>query len=165
MDDITLLRRAVDDAARIIDGVRPDQLGSPTPCPDFTVEQLIAHLGEGAAGFSGDGQPASSWREAGARMVDTVSTPGFLESTVTLPWGEYPGSIVLQQALGETAIHTADLAHATGQSLGDDAVYERVFDVVTEDWRVPQVLEPAQPFADDAPLVERVLAFAGRKIS
>ena len=42
MDDLTLLRRAVDDAARIIDGVGTDQLGSSTPCPDFTVEQLIA---------------------------------------------------------------------------------------------------------------------------
>ena len=163
MDDITLLRRAVDDAARIIDGVRPDQLGSSTPCPDFTVEQLIAHLMEGASGFSG-GPAASSWREAGTRMVETVSAPGYLESTVTLPWGEYPGVVVLQQALGETAIHAADLAHATGQSLGDDAVYERVFGVVTEDWRVPPVLEAAQPCPDDAPLVERVLAFAGRKI-
>jgi uncharacterized protein (TIGR03083 family) len=163
MDDITLLRRAVDDAARLIDGVRPDQLGSPTPCPDFTVEQLIAHLVEGAAGFSG-GDAAPTWREAGARMVETVSAPGYLDSTVTLPWGEYPGTVVLQQALGETAIHAADLAHATGQSLGDDAVYERDFGVVTEDWRVPQVLEAAQPCADDAPLVERVLAFAGRKI-
>ena len=163
MDDITLLRRAVDDTARIIDGVRPDQLGSPTPCPDFTVEQLIAHLVEGAAGFNG-GDASPTWREAGARVVETVSAPGYLESTVTLPWGEYPGTVVLQQALGEMAIHTADLAHATGQALGDDAVYERVFGVVTDEWRVPQVLEPAQPYADDAPLVERVLAFAGRKI-
>jgi len=163
MDDITYLRRAADDAARLIDGVKPDQLGLPTPCPDFTVEQLIAHLVEGAAGFSG-GEVASTWSEAADRMVATISAPGYLESTVTLPYGEYPGNVVLQHALGETAIHAADIARATGQSIGDADIYERVFDVVTDDWRAPQVLEPAQPCADDAPLADRVLAFAGRKI-
>ena len=44
MDDITLLRRAVDETTRLIDGVRPDQLAAPTPCEAFTVQQLIEHL-------------------------------------------------------------------------------------------------------------------------
>ena len=163
MDDITLLRRAVDDATRIIDNVRPDQLALGTPCPDFSVEQLIAHLVEGAAGFGG-GAGDGTWRSAADGMVATISAPGYLESTVTLPWGEYPGSVVLHQALGETAIHAADLAHATGQSIGDDAVYERAIEVVGDDWRVENVLGPAQPCAAEAPLNERLLAHAGRKI-
>lgn len=162
MDDITLLRRAVDDATRIIDGVAPDQLGLPTPCPDFTVEQLIEHLTGGAAGFGGG--VAAGWPEASAAMVAATAAPGFLESTVTLPWGEYPGHVVVHQALGETAIHAADLAHATGQSIGDASVYERALEVVGDDWRVENVLGPAQPAAADASLAERLLAHAGRTI-
>ena len=167
MDDSTYLRRAVDDATRILDGIRPDQLAGPTPCEDFTVEQLATHLVEGAemmATHLDGGGPTSeqSWGEVSKRLVTAGQTPGV--DPVTLPYGEFPRAVVIQQAYGEILIHAADLARATGQSIGDDALYERVFDVITDVWRVDGVLDPARPCADDAPLADRVLAFAGRKI-
>jgi uncharacterized protein (TIGR03086 family) len=169
MDDITLLRRAVDDATRIIDGITPAQLGLPTPCPDFTVGQLVAHLVEGVEMFSAALDPSSAsagdeWKAAGQRVAAAAETPGAADAPIALPYGEFPRIVVIQQALGEIAIHAADLARATGQPLGDDAVYERVFAVVGEEWRVDGVLGPAVPCADDAPLADRVLAFAGRAI-
>jgi uncharacterized protein (TIGR03086 family) len=166
--DLDLLRRAVDDASRIIDGIPADKRSAPTPCPDFTAEQLVDHLAEGAAMFAaavdGGEAAASAWKQAGDRLVTALSAPGALDGTIALPYGEFPGIAVLHQAIGEVAIHTCDLARATGQSIGDDAVYERVFDAVTDDWRVEGVLEPAVPCDDSAPLADRVLAFAGRKI-
>ena len=168
MDDITLLRRAVDDATRLIDGISENQRSASTPCPDFTVEQLIEHLKEGAAMFAdalgAPGVADSSWKAIGQRLVDALSAPGALDGTVALPYGEFPGTVVLQQALGEVAIHACDIAQATGQSIGDDEVYGRVFAVVGDEWRVDGVLGPAVPCADDAPLATRVLAFAGRAV-
>ena len=167
MDDTTYLRRAVDDATRILDGIRPDQLDGATPCEDFSVRQLVDHLAEGAEMMAThlDGGAAStdlSWGAVSERLVAAAESPG--ADPVALPYGEFPRAIVVQQAYGEILIHAADLARATGQSIGDDAAYERVFDVVTDVWRVDGVLDPPQPCADDAPLADRVLAFAGRKI-
>jgi uncharacterized protein (TIGR03086 family) len=168
MDDITLLGRSLDDATRIIDGIGPGQQSAPTPCPDFTVDQLVSHLAEGHEMFvtalGGEESSDHSWSSVAKRLLAAAQRPGAPDDPIELPYGQFPRRVVIGQALGETAIHAADLAHATGQSLGDDAVYERVFDVVTDDWRVDGVLAPAVPFADDAALVDRVLAFAGRKV-
>jgi uncharacterized protein (TIGR03086 family) len=168
MDDIKLLQRSLDDATRVIDGIGPDQQSNATPCPDFTAEQLVTHLAEGHEMFvtalGGEESDDHSWSSVAKRLLAAASGPGAPDDLVDLPYGQFPRRVVIGQALGETAVHTADLAWATGQSLGDDAVYERVFDVITDDWRVEGVLAPAVPCADDAPLADRVLAFAGRKV-
>jgi uncharacterized protein (TIGR03086 family) len=169
MDDIALLRRAVDDASRLIGGVRDDQLDLVTPCPDFTVRQLIAHLAEGmemfAAASDGSAPEADpAWKAASDHVVAAFARPGGLEGTVTVPYAELPAIVALQQALGETAMHATDIARATGQSLGDTEVYESVFRVVTPDWRVENVLGPEVPCPEGAPLLDRVQAFAGRAI-
>ena len=44
MDIIGLHDRAVDETARLVDGVRPEQLGLPTPCPDWDVRALLTTL-------------------------------------------------------------------------------------------------------------------------
>src|SRR5690349_6302963 len=36
---------------RLVRGVRDDQLGAPTPCPDYTVGDLLDHLGGLAVAF------------------------------------------------------------------------------------------------------------------
>lgn len=168
MDDTKLLSRSLDDAKRIMDGIRPEQLDDPTPCEDFTVRQLVAHLVEGhemmAACLDGGEQAESpAWDAVRARLAAAADL-GKPDDVVELPYGEFTREIVVQQALGETAIHAADLARATGQSLGDDAIYERVFEVVNEGWRVEGVLAPELPAPAGASLADRVLAFAGRKI-
>jgi uncharacterized protein (TIGR03086 family) len=169
MDDIALLRRAVDEATRVFDGVGEDQLDLPTPCPDFTVRQLIAHVAEGmemfAAASDGSAPEADpAWKAAGDHVVSAFERPGALDGDIELPYGAFPAIVGLQQAIGEAAIHTSDIARATGQSLGDPEVYESVFRVITPDWRVENVLGPELPCPDGAPLLDRVQAFAGRPI-
>jgi len=169
MDDITLLRRAVDDATRLLDGIRPDQRELPTPCPDFSVGQLVDHLVEGAEMFAvavdgGSESQDLSWKSVSGRLVAAFEARSSLDGTVTVPYAELPTAVALQHALGETAIHATDLAKSTGQSLSDDAVYERVFDVVGPEWRVENVLGPAVPCPDSASLIDRVQAFAGRTV-
>lgn len=168
VNDTTYLRRAVEDATRILDGIRPDQLDGSTPCEDFTVQQLVTHVVEGAEMMTThlDGGPPSadqSWGSVSKRLV-AAGELGAPDDVISLPYGEFPRSVVVQQAYGEILIHAADLARATGQTIGDDAAYERVFDVVNDVWRTDGVLGPERPCASDAPLADRVLAFAGRKI-
>jgi uncharacterized protein (TIGR03086 family) len=169
MDDIALLRRAVDEASRVFAGVRDDQLDLPTPCPELTVRQLIAHVAEGMEMFAAASDGAApeadpAWKVAGDHVVAAFERPGALDGNIALPYGEFPAIVGLQQAIGETAIHATDVARATGQSLGDADVYESVFRVVTPDWRIENVLGPEVPCPDGAPLLDRVQAFAGRAI-
>ena len=167
--DIAVLRRAVDDASRIIGGIAPAQLDDPTPCEDFTVRQLVDHLSTGLDDFAVrlDGGPASAdmaWSAVGPRLAAAFEAPGALDGDLELAYGTFPRTTVLHHALGEVAIHTADLARATGQELGDDALCERAMQVVGDEWRVEGVLGPALPAPAGASATERLLAFAGRKI-
>ena len=41
-ESVVVLSRALDQAGDVLAGVKPDQLSGPTPCGDWTVEQLIA---------------------------------------------------------------------------------------------------------------------------
>lgn len=168
-NDTALLRRAADETTRLLDGLTDAQRALPTPCPDFTVGQLVEHLAEGAQMMASALDPSGSatdgsWKAVAQRLVAAAEAPVDGSTPTTLPYGEFPRSVVIQQALGEIAIHTCDVAKATGETLRDAAVYERVFDVITDDWRVDGVLDAARPCDDGAPLVDRVLAFAGRTV-
>ena len=167
-----LLRRAVDEATRLVDGVRPDQLQGATPCEEFTVQQLIDHMVEGAAsmasGISGASASPASWKDAGQLLVAAVERPGALDGNITLPWGEFPGSVVLDQAVMETSTHAADLAKATGQAIDDVEAYDDLLEVaksvITDEWRQPGVFGPEQKAPAGATSVDRLLALAGRKV-
>lgn len=164
-----MLRRAVFDATRIVDGIRSDQLDGATPCEAFTVQQLVTHLAEGAemmaVSLDGGGPSTDqSWKSVSQRLVDAGEGPGAPDGIITLPYGDFPRSVVIEQAFGEIAIHAADLARSTSQAIGDAEVYENAMAVVGDEWRVEGVLGPALPCPADAPVADRLLAFAGRKI-
>ena len=44
LDAVALYRAATDRAVAVADAVRPDQLRFPTPCTEWTVQQVIDHL-------------------------------------------------------------------------------------------------------------------------
>ena len=60
MDIVRLHERALDETARLVGGVRPDQMDLPTPCSDWDVRTLIAHLVGGKANSDGLGSPSYS---------------------------------------------------------------------------------------------------------
>ena len=173
MDNLTALRRLVDETARLVDGVGTDQRTAPTPCPELTVDQLVTHLVEGTAMFVGALDPgataaAADWKSAGAQLVGVFEGRADLDQTVNLPYGEYPLRVVLDHAVAETAIHAADLAHATGQPITDTEVFDDVLarcrDLVGDEWRQDGVLGPEVPAPAGASVPEQLLAFAGRRI-
>lgn len=130
-DPRPILDRALAVGARVIAGVRPDQLTAPTPCPEMDVHTMLVHLvgvldriaalGNGVDPFSvtetsapDDGWP-DAWASAGARAVAAWSDDAVLDRPMALPWIQGSGAEVLTSYFSEITVHTWDLAMATGQ--------------------------------------------------
>lgn len=126
------LFRSYDHAAAIVEGVKPDRLGDPTPCRDYDVATLVDHLvGAGwRAAALGRGEPPTGdefphvaledapgqLRQAQGEAQGAWADDTRLAATVTMPWGEtYTGATLVDMYLAELAAHAWDLAAATDQ--------------------------------------------------
>jgi uncharacterized protein (TIGR03086 family) len=113
--------------------VRPDQLAERTPCGDWDVAELVAHLfvvadrivvvGQGGNAMSVTREAIEVPDDLAAGFEQRVqaarqawSDDASLTRSVTVPWGEVPGAIALAGYLPELVAHSWDLATATGQS-------------------------------------------------
>lgn len=191
-DPVALLARAVDQTASIIAEVRPDQTDLATPCRSWTVRQLIEHMMDDleqfttmAAGGSPDwsrplsdgGEPAvGSWagtfRAGGDSLVAAWRGAGELTGTTTLPGlGEVPARVPVDIQIGEFALHSWDLARATGQRAALDPELAEAALAFMRTALVPAYrgseadgkwFGPEVPVAADAPVYDRLAAFAGR---
>lgn len=181
------LFRAYGEAARVVEGTRPDQLDHTTPCPAYDVAQLIDHL-VGAAHravtiatsdeIGNDDFPHVELAEAPSelRRVGEEARAAWrdderLGREVTMPWGEtYTGSILVDMYLAELATHSFDIAASTGQKLDDDSFAETALEAAQ------RILQPqyrnmmgeGEPFGSEvepppgATAWERLAAFMGR---
>jgi uncharacterized protein (TIGR03086 family) len=189
MDNLALLQRVVDEATRLVDGTGEDQLGDPTPCSDWTVRDLINHITGGAEMFAlsvehgsvpddelgrllgGDNLAAGvqeSWAMASKKATAAFNRSDAMSKTVTLPFGVMPAPVALDIAVFDVATHVCDLARATGQTVEDQAVLELALEIgrrmVGPDLRQPGLFDEEQPVGADAPVEDRLLAFAGRSV-
>jgi uncharacterized protein (TIGR03086 family) len=148
----------------------------------------VAALGNGENPFAVSDTPVAddrwpdAWREAGRRAADAWSDDAVLERPMALPWIEGSGAEVLASYFSELTVHTWDLATATGQQPDwDDAVVAAAFDAArrilpAENRRAlyeqvsaargfDEVAVPfaeAVPISDDAPAIDRLVAWNGR---
>lgn len=189
-DRRTSLVAAYAHAARVAGAVRADQLGGPTPCPDYDVASLVDHLvGAGWRAVSvgrgetptGEGEfPHVELTEAPGQLHQAGEEAGRawsddrLTSTTTMPWGEtYTGSTLVDMYLAELVAHAWDLAMATGQpvdcdeELAADALAgARV--MLRPEYR--DAMGPGSPYGAEQPAgegastLERFAAFTGRRL-
>jgi uncharacterized protein (TIGR03086 family) len=178
-DPVSLYRAATDRAIDVIEAVRPDQLGSPTPCTEWTVQQLIDHLVDGTEYLlvaAENREPAQPTRATGAdyrlgvaAVLDALEVPGAMERTCISPLGfEWPVSQAVAGTFMDVLIHTWDLARATGQ---DDGLDPDLVDACTamflpdmpERGRAAGIVGPAADVAEDATAQDRLLAAMGRR--
>jgi uncharacterized protein (TIGR03086 family) len=123
-----------------------------------------------------------AWRESGRRAVSAWSDDAVLQRPMALPWIEGSGAEVLASYFSELTVHTWDLATATGQQPDwDDTVVAAAFDVARRmlpaDERLARYEEisaargfddvaipfaDAVPISDDAPAIDRLVAWNGR---
>ena len=173
------------EVARIVAGVRNDQLRHPTPCPDMTVAALLDHLvgltlafrraaekAEGTGGPVADAANlAPDWRSRIPAQLDALAAawrePSAWEGTVEVAGVRMPAPAMATVALNEVLIHGWDLAAATGQEYRPDpAAVQACADMVgdrTDATDEPAGLfGPAVPVPADAPPFDRLLGQTGR---
>ena len=170
--------------AKVLAAVREDQLGLPTPCPEWDVRTVAGHLvgvnrtytaaAEGRPlGPEPDVDTASAaglvaaYERSAAEAVRAFSRPGVLEATLVAPIGSIAGEQALGLALLDNLVHGWDVAKATGQ---DTAIHPQLAGVglevarrlVTDRFREAGAFGPAVPVDADAPVHDRLVAFVGR---
>ncbi|MEA2844347.1 MAG: hypothetical protein QOJ69_2018 [Actinomycetota bacterium] len=176
--------------ADLISGVGDGQLGGPTPCPNYSLGDLVEHVGGlalaftaaatkdtgemGSQGPAGDASRlAPDWRTripadlaalAGAWREPAAWTGMTKAGGVDLP-GEVAGLV----ALDELVIHGWDIAQATGQPYdADTQVLEAVhgfvaqFSAPGQEAQREGLFGPVVDVPDDAPLLDRVIGLTGR---
>jgi uncharacterized protein (TIGR03086 family) len=128
------------------------------------------------------GELPARWAEASTRAEAAWAVDDHLERTVRVPWDTMPGRDALAVYVNELTVHTWDIARATGRDVEwDDAVL-----IVSEAAMHQQLPEPARgpmwaafadalgeavdppfgdavPVAPDAPAIDRVVAWNGRR--
>lgn len=181
---IEQLGRALTAVDGLIRAVRPEQWSAPTPCAQWTAAQLVNHLvGMNrvfVAMLSNEPPPQRSERSSGeladafatssAGLLAAFSRPGVLEQEFTGPLGMVTGAGRLQIRLYDLIAHGWDLARATGQDarlLPDDLAEQSLTFVRGQlsGQARPGRFDLAQPVADDAPAIDRLAAFLGRRVS
>ena len=167
------------------EGAPADALGGPTPCDDFTVEDLVEHMifiarrvatiGNGGHFADVSGEPVgSAWASAFASEAEAIhaawADPAKLGRTHEVPWGEAPGAALMLAYTAEFATHAWDLARAIGipLALDDDALAaaaEAVRFIPAEGRDDPGV--PFGPVVDAPPNasnLERIVTWVGRTL-
>jgi uncharacterized protein (TIGR03086 family) len=156
------------------------------------VMQRVAGLGRGNSFYetpdavtdiADDAWPAAA-AAAAHHVLDVWLDPSLLERTYELPWAELPGFALMGVYTNEITVHTWDLAVATGQSphwtpstlsfaydairmglpeTGRVAEFEEARASMPEEyrnWNMP--FAEAVVIGDDAPLIDRLVAYNGR---
>ncbi len=178
--------RATDIAAGVLARVGPEDLRRPTPCDAYDVGQLAGHLvsvqrkvaavarGEDpldiplvAPGLEPDGF-APAWADATADQRAVWSDDGLLGRVLDLGWAHLPGAVALAIWVSEVTVHTWDLATALGigvdwdQGLTERSLLGMRVGLPAEPRGDDVPFDPPVPVADDAPAIERLVAWVGR---
>jgi uncharacterized protein (TIGR03086 family) len=176
--------------AELVRNVPDDALGGPTPCPDYTLGDLLDHVGglavaftaaatkeplEGASqGGSGDASRlGDDWRTRIPAALRTLGEawrdPAAWEGMTTAGPVEVPGDVAAQIAFDEVVVHAWDVARASGQPYEPDpGALEVVHGFVSQfsgpgqDEARAGLFGPEVPVPADAPLLDRVVGMAGR---
>jgi Mycothiol maleylpyruvate isomerase N-terminal domain len=159
-DDLARACAAVRD---LIINIRPEQWAAPTPCSEWDVRQLVAHLTGMNRVFV-----ALLNDEPIPRPQAAFDRPGALERAYVGPLGTATGAERLQIRLYDLLAHGWDLAQATGQpaALPEDLAEQALVFARTHlaDQGRPGRFAPAQLAADHAPAIERLATFLGRAV-
>jgi uncharacterized protein (TIGR03086 family) len=113
--------------------------------------------------------PVSAYRDSAAALQAAFGRPGVLERAYPGPLGTATGAERLKIRLYDLLAHGWDLAQATEQpaDLPDDLAAQSLAFArtqLTEQAR-PGRFGPAQTVAEQAPAIERLVAFLGRPVN
>ncbi|MFJ9700594.1 TIGR03086 family metal-binding protein [Streptomyces fradiae] len=179
---------AADRVAGLVVRIEEDLLGLPTPCPDYTVRDLLAHVSALALAFrdaarkafgpATDTDPGSArpvleaeWRTVLPRRLGELAeawrAPDAWEGATRAGGVELPGAVAGLVAFDELLVHGWDLARAAGlpYAPGDDELlvsYAFLAPSAGDGDAGDGLFGPPVPVPDDAPLLDRVIGLSGR---
>jgi uncharacterized protein (TIGR03086 family) len=185
------LGAAAEQTAAVVQGVRDDQLASPTPCPAYTVADLLDHIGGLSVAFRAaankaldDDVTGTPPQPDGARLGDDWRTripqdvfavaeawrdPEAWTGMTQAGGVDLPGEVAGVVALNELVVHGWDLARATGQPYeGDQATLEAchgfvsIFSGPGSEEQRGGLFGPVVDVPADAPLLDQVIGLSGR---
>jgi uncharacterized protein (TIGR03086 family) len=174
--------------AGLIRGVAPDSLNAPTPCPKYTLGDLVDHVGGLSLAFtaaatkalgSGTSQApspqashlADDWRTRIPQdlmsLAEAWRDPDAWSGFTRAGGVDLPGEIAGLVALDELVIHGWDVARASGQAYECDlptleAVYAFVAPMSVPGQEAQRIFGPVVEVPEDAPLLDRVIGLSGR---
>ncbi len=189
-DNAVDLGPAVRRLADLVANVKDDALDRPTPCPAYSLGDLIEHVGGLALAFTAAGRKernaynemngsgdasrlGADWRERIARDLAALgqawAEPGAWAGMTRIAGDDSPAGVVGLVLADELAVHGWDVARATGQAYACEP------DILEAALRFLQMFAspdapagpevafgPARVLLDEAPLLDRVVAMAGR---
>jgi uncharacterized protein (TIGR03086 family) len=179
------LSRALGSVHGVLAKVRPDQLDGPTPCASWTVRQLVNHVigaprtmarlvtkGEFRAQEEDycAGDYLAAHEESAEEVTRAFQGEGALEKTYSMPFGEVPGTFMMEMVATDQLAHAWDLARATGQPTDLEpelaaALLSRA--AVPDRFRGADGVAPfgpEQPVPEGASPADRLAAYLGRRV-
>jgi len=179
-----LIGEAVETTGGIIARIRPDQWELPTPCTEWNVRDVVAHLVSGnrvftmalqgeKPGFDAYQQPvenpAAEYVSTSETMLALLEAPGAMGGMVHLPYGTMPAGVAAGLRFVDIMNHGWDLAKATGQPTDfapelNEAALEMSRAAMQGRERPAGVIGPEQPAPAGASAADRLAAFLGRVV-
>ncbi|MFE3293346.1 TIGR03086 family metal-binding protein [Rhodococcus sp. NPDC059234] len=180
------LDRALDATGALVAGVTDDQWSAPTPCPGWSVRDLVNHVTAGNHLFASSlrghplpvttvtappdllgPDPAGAFHASADALAQAFARPGALDQEITLPMGRVPAVQALNMRITEMLAHGWDLARASGQTprypdtvVEDQISFSRALLPNLPAGRGP--FAPSQQVSENAPPLDRLAALLGR---
>ncbi|WP_328648042.1 TIGR03086 family metal-binding protein [Amycolatopsis sp. NBC_00348] len=183
---VDMLDEAAEGFGGLVRTVAPGQWRLPTPCPDFTALAVVEHVVESLTQYAdlvninrfdpdvtvklADTDVFAAYRAAAVRTISVWSRDGVIAAEHPMPWGLMPGRDLFGYLVLEHVVHGWDLATTTRQHIPFSYELVRAVDAIARD-HSEQVLRQPYMFAaqvqvpGDAPLLDRLIGFLGRKTS
>src|SRR3954464_4360667 len=186
----TDLGPGVEQLKSLLASVGDAELDQPTPCPLFTVRDVIAHVGGFAQAFTAAGRKERSdlvehaptgdpaplptdWRTRIPRDLDTLAEvwrdPSAWEGMTRIAAMDAPAEMVGATVADEIVVHTWDITRATGRDYPPDPHLIEAAKAFLNAFASPDApagddvpFGPSRPTPSGATSVEEVVALAGR---
>lgn len=187
---VDLHKIAVLASVTVVARVRPEDLGRPTPCSEWTLADLLAHMtvqhkgfAEAAHGNGGDlavwtvrplgADPVGEYTAAADLVLAAFAEDGVPEREFTLaelhPVATFPGNLAIGFHLIDYVVHGWDVACTIGLRYElDPALADTALRIALAVPEGPSRLRPGAPFAPGLPTdesgstLDRILAMLGR---
>ena len=170
-----------------VSAVRLDMLDVPTPCSEWRLRDLLAHMTVQNLGFAAAVEgveadwapgelgidPVADYAAASDRVVAAFAQEGALERLLDLPEVSpsqlIPGSLAIRFHLVDSVVHAWDVARSLGEEIELDQVLgEAAYRIAA---KVPDgqtrlapsaAFAPGLPSPDDSTQLDRIVALLGR---